>query len=432
MKPVITIVLSLLCSLPIHARRMPPPADVVIRNARVISMLPADAGRKVWPLQTVAISHGVVVFVGAAAKAPAFAGNPTRYDAHGAYLVPGLADMHCHMPEDPDEARRFCALSLAGGVTMLRVMGGGEAALGYRNDEAFAMPHLAIGMRVWGGQAMDPARADSLTAKAVSDGYDFIKTMSIHDSETFVNLATSAHRQGLPICGHYLKNVPLETVILQDYHSIEHLSGQDAVLAAAPATRDQVLAAYKAHNIYQCPTLDWFQVMTYQQQGAALRSRAGMGYAADTTLAKWDKTIADDLSASGADSIARQQQAYAAVLAGYFRMLKAFGNAGDGLIMGADAGGLYSIPGFAMQEEMKLWKRAGLTNYQILQAATRNAAAYLGGERYSGVISPGKAANMILLTKNPLLSLDALNTVQQVFVGNAVYRKDALVKGVVW
>jgi cytosine/adenosine deaminase-related metal-dependent hydrolase len=49
-------------------------------------------------------------------------------------------------------------------------------------------------------------------------------------------------------------------------------------------------------------------------------------------------------------------------------------------------------------------KQAGLTNMQILQSTTANAAKLFGGETGAklGAIAPGKLADLVILNSNPL------------------------------
>jgi imidazolonepropionase-like amidohydrolase len=50
--------------------------------------------------------------------------------------------------------------------------------------------------------------------------------------------------------------------------------------------------------------------------------------------------------------------------------------------------------------------RSGLTPYQALSAATRNAAAFAGQEAEFGTVSVGKSADLLLLAANPLDKID--------------------------
>jgi imidazolonepropionase-like amidohydrolase len=71
-----------------------------------------------------------------------------------------------------------------------------------------------------------------------------------------------------------------------------------------------------------------------------------------------------------------------------------------------------------MQEEMKHHANAGLTNYQVLCAATLNAAKYMRQEDKWGTVEMNKTANLILLNANPLEDLNNLNSVEGIFLNS--------------
>lgn len=67
-------------------------------------------------------------------------------------------------------------------------------------------------------------------------------------------------------------------------------------------------------------------------------------------------------------------------------------------------------------EEMKLYQKAGLNNFEILKTATTNFAELFKGNY--GIIEKGKDADFILMDKNPLENLKALEQIKGVFTNN--------------
>src|SRR5947209_19596543 len=63
------------------------------------------------------------------------------------------------------------------------------------------------------------------------------------------------------------------------------------------------------------------------------------------------------------------------------RILQALHRAGAGLILGADSPQVYSVPGFSLAHEMGAMVQAGVPIYAVLEAATKNPAAFFGRER---------------------------------------------------
>lgn len=59
-----------------------------------------------------------------------------------------------------------------------------------------------------------------------------------------------------------------------------------------------------------------------------------------------------------------------------------------------------------MKDEFEQLSEAGLTPFEVLQAATSNAARFLGTTGDTGTIAPGKTANLVLLNANPLDDVD--------------------------
>ena len=88
--------------------------------------------------------------------------------------------------------------------------------------------------------------------------------------------------------------------------------------------------------------------------------------------------------------------------------VKALYDAGVKVAFGTDSGAIPPrIPGFAEHRELQLMVASGLTPLQAINCATSRAAALLGlSDR--GILAPGKLADFVVLTANPLD--DILNT----------------------
>jgi imidazolonepropionase-like amidohydrolase len=82
-----------------------------------------------------------------------------------------------------------------------------------------------------------------------------------------------------------------------------------------------------------------------------------------------------------------------------------------------------NLPGLNGYLEMQDLQKAGLSLAQIFRAATINNAREFKLDSQLGTIEPGKIANLVLLKKSPLESVDAYDTVVTVWVhGKAVSR----------
>lgn len=84
-----------------------------------------------------------------------------------------------------------------------------------------------------------------------------------------------------------------------------------------------------------------------------------------------------------------------------------------------------NLPGLNGFLEMKQLERAGMSLKQIFRAATINNVREFKLESQIGTIEPGKVANLVLMTKNPLETIDAYDSITTVFVhGKPLTRED--------
>ncbi len=99
----------------------------------------------------------------------------------------------------------------------------------------------------------------------------------------------------------------------------------------------------------------------------------------------------------------------------------------DLLISASD--GTYVIPGFSLHEEVKLYRKAGVSPRTILESATWNAARFFGQENEWGCIQVGLCADLVLLDANPLADSANLSAVSAVIVGGEHFSKAELDAG---
>jgi imidazolonepropionase-like amidohydrolase len=108
--------------------------------------------------------------------------------------------------------------------------------------------------------------------------------------------------------------------------------------------------------------------------------------------------------------------------AGFQNMLKATRRAfeaGARIVMGGHTTVPFAARGEAPWREIELLVEAGLTPMQAIQAATANGAAFLGRSRDLGTIAPGKLADLVVLTGDPLARISEIRTVERVLSGGA-------------
>lgn len=85
-----------------------------------------------------------------------------------------------------------------------------------------------------------------------------------------------------------------------------------------------------------------------------------------------------------------------------------------------------NLPGYNGYLEMLNWSHAGVTNKQILKAATINNAKFLKLDKSLGSIAANKTADLILLEKNPLEKIENINSIQKIILRGKIISRESL------
>ncbi len=99
------------------------------------------------------------------------------------------------------------------------------------------------------------------------------------------------------------------------------------------------------------------------------------------------------------------------------RLVKAIVDSGGRLLAGSDSPEWFHVYGWALHRELASFVAAGLTPFQALAAATRNAAEFLGGSAEWGTIETGRRADLVLLAGNPLEDITHTERIEAVSLG---------------
>jgi imidazolonepropionase-like amidohydrolase len=89
-------------------------------------------------------------------------------------------------------------------------------------------------------------------------------------------------------------------------------------------------------------------------------------------------------------------------------LIKVLHDSGARLLIGTDTPNAFVIPGFSVAEELQNFVEAGLTPYQAIKAATKDAAEFLEASNDFGTITVGKRADLVLVEGNPLENISNL------------------------
>jgi len=386
-----------------------------------VNVVPMDRDG-IAPNQTVVVRDGRIVEVGPAARVRVPAGA-TSVNGRGKYLMPGLAEMHGHLPNPntgPELTETVLFLYVANGVTSVRGMLGYPANLELRDRIArgeILGPRLWVAGPALGGNAVtSPEVGRRMVEEQKAAGYDHLKIQEGLSREAYDTIVATAKRLGMRFAGHVPNAVGVYHVLASGQASIDHLDNYVETVggpdSADDARIDRVVAATCAARTWTVPTLALWEVFLASEDSSALAARQELRYVPTEWRTNWARQAAQQ-SRNNPDPRAR-----AATVKLRRRLLKALQDAGCPIALGTDSPQTYSVPGFSIHRELASMTAAGLTPYQILTAGTRNVARYFGAEREFGTVAAGQRAGLLLLDANPLAD-----------VGNVARRAGVMVHG---
>jgi imidazolonepropionase-like amidohydrolase len=404
------------------ASQSTPPA-VAITN---VSVIPMDRER-VLADQTVIIERGRVARLGPAASVRPPAGA-TVVDGRGKFLIPGLAEMHAHVPggqAPPEGVDRVLSLFALNGVTTIRGMLGDPRHLELRSQldrgERFGPRLVTSGGPSFSGNSVPtPAAAVQLVTAQKAAGYDFLKIHPGVSRAAFDSMAATAGRLGIRFAGHVPLEVGLHRALEARYATIDHIDGFiEALLRdGAPMTATQsqwfginlvdhldeakivpLARRVKASGVAIVPTEGFLVGQLGTVPVDSLVARPEMRYWLPNQVNAWAN------NKRGFDTTFAPAQR-ARFLELRRKAIKALHDEGVLLLLGSDAPQLWDVPGFASHRELRYYVDAGLTPYQALETGTRNVATFFGWEAEAGTIAEGKRADLVLLDGNPIADIN--------------------------
>lgn len=350
-------------------------------------------------------------------------------DGTGKYLMPGLTEMHAHIPTpqegDDTWVRQVLFLYLSQGVTTIRGMLGDPYLLGLRKD---VMDGKILGPRIFtsspsmnGTSIPTPAEARLKVTQYKKDGYDFLKIHPGVKREVFDTLAKIAHQLNFPFSGHVPAEVGIRHALASKYGSVDHIDGYleglvpADVLAQSPnggffgyafvpqadeKLIDGLAAETKKQGVWVVPTQSLFTRWFSPKDANALANEPEMQYMPSKILFQWRQSKSNLTTAN-----------YSEVLWQRFiglrhKILQSLHRANVDFLLGSDAPQVFNVPGFSLHHEMKSLAEANIPTQVILHSGTANPARFFGQSGKFGTIEPGASADFILLEANPLENVD--------------------------
>jgi imidazolonepropionase-like amidohydrolase len=382
--------------------------------------------------QTVIVRDGRIDSIAPVGKAQIPAGA-ARVDGAGKFLMPGLAEMHAHIPggAQPDAAvERTLFLYVAAGITTIRGMLGDPRHIVYRERVAKGEvlgPRIYTSGPSFNGKtaATVDAAVQAVTAQKAA-GYDLLKIHPGVPRDAFDAMAQRADELKIPFAGHVPADVGLPRAIEAKFRSIDHLDGFVEALSSSKepsqmfgvnltSTVDEsklpaLVAATRAAGVWQVPTQVLLDNLLSNEPPSAMAARPEMKYAMPPEVVQ--KWVAMKESYLAKVPQAEREK----FLALRRKILKALFDAGVPFALGSDAPQWWNVPGFSAHRELQSMVAAGLTPYQALRSGTANVGVYFGTESTTGTIAKGKRADLLLLDANPLQEISNSQKVAGVMV----------------
>jgi imidazolonepropionase-like amidohydrolase len=393
---------------------------------RNVAVIPMDSER-VLEAQTVVVRGDRIVSIGPAAGAQVPSGARV-VEGNGRYLVPGLAEMHAHVPpgDDPRDVEEVLFLYVANGITTARGMLGEPSHLQLREriaKQEVLGPRLFTSGPSLNDQSVDsPEQAARLVRDEARAGYDFIKVHPGPTRAEYDAAVKAAAESGIELAGHVPADVGVMRAIEARQATIDHLDGYVEELVP-PARRSDggffgldiadrvdrtrlpaVVAATAAAGVWNVPTQTLIEHWPAPSPTVEeLLARPEMVYVPPEARDAWARAKRELVDDSGYDP------ARARALVSVRRdLIKALQDAGAGLLLGSDAPQVFNVPGFSLQRELVAMVAAGLTPYDALRMGTANPAIFFGKTSEFGTIREGLAADLVLAGGNPLTDVGAL------------------------
>lgn len=402
-------ILSLLLALPAFAE------TIVIRNVSVVSMTSPKIAEK----QNVIVRDGRIESVSTRlAKMP----DGTKViDGTGKYLMPGLAEMHGHVPPlnaPNDQTGDVLFLYVASGITTVRGMLGHPGQIELREKSKrgeIVAPNLYLAGPSFNGQSINsPQEAIDRVRAQKKEGWDLLKVHPGLTRDEYDAMAKTAREEGIRFGGHVPADVGLEHAIEMGQETFDHIDGYVELLEGDKGPVDpKKLAAIvkrsKEAGVWIVPTSALWEVLFGTIPLQTLQGYDELKYVSQNAVDQWSKMFDGRLQQMPRESAKN-------VIANRTRILRALHEGGVKILMGTDAPQQFSVPGFSLHRELLRMREAGMSPYDILKSGTVNVGQYFAQQDSFGTIEPGKRADLVLVDANPLADIANVAKISGVMV----------------
>jgi imidazolonepropionase-like amidohydrolase len=397
-------------------------STVALTGGRVID----GTGGAPLPQATIVITDGRIAAVGAPAAVRIPAGA-TRIDMSGRTIMPGMINAHAHVNIDSevktpvrDQLVQRLRTYADYGVTTAVSLGSTQAdeleGLKLRDEQERGTLDRA---RIYTGGVnavgMTPDEARKSVDRLADLKVDIIKyhingTANDMTPDVYGALVDESHKRGLRTAVHifYLKDA---------MGALD--KGTDII---AHSVRDQdvdqrLITTLKARNVGYIPTLTRdLSVFVYETRPAFFDDPF---FLRGIALYRKDVDVLTDPARQAKTRDDKTAQSIKPALQQAMKNLKALSDAGVVIAMGTDSGAANNPgrwQGYFEHVELEYMVRAGMTPMQALVAATGGAARVMKLDGV-GTIQPGKRADLLALTADPLADIRNTRQIHSVWIG---------------
>lgn len=414
-----------------------------------VNVIPMDSNRMLED-QTVIIRGDRIAEMGSAQEIPAPDGAEI-IDGRGAFLIPGLADMHYHVSQNPVSL----TLAVANGVTtvqnfnaepgdldMAALVEAGELfgpriingpyALGlppdsdfvYRRANKAITPFFTLkghinSFRPHFGFQVDAESGRNFVNYAKKIGGDFIKTNLFVGREAFDAIIEAANELRMKVQGHVWGDIGLEHYInsggqvhhvteITPYLSENNPQGiplQKYDLLNVDTKLPRLIALMKANDMVFTPTvnMNWYMGQHFRDF-EGLMSEPQLRYMPPESTRREQNRETNFVFSFFADETFEEAKEYTGYLNAFqARLIGELHEAGVTLLAGTDASAAPgSVWGLTLHKEIELLNEYGLTPFEALGTATCWPAEFYDEADEWGTVRVSKRADLLLLGANPL------------------------------
>lgn len=407
-----------------------------------VNVLPMTGEGEILENQTVLVNGGRITSIRPTKEGDLKEGSyNTIIDGTGKYLMPGLAEMHGHVPPtnpgptapsyfNDEYVEHTLFLYVSAGITTVRGMLGYPNQLELKdkvNARELIGPNLYLaGPSFNGNSVSSPAQARERVKAHKKEGWDLLKVHPGLTRPEYDAMAETAHEVGIHFGGHVPAEVGIVHAIEMGQLTMDHIDGYVAYLYSFEEPErankmEEIIRMTKENGVWIVPTQALWETIIGAADYEAMKQYDELKYIPKAVKQNYFNFAENPQTGYAMDDPEKQAELRR-------KLLEEMNNAGVKILMGTDAPQLFSVPGFSIHRELPLMKEANMTNYEIIESGTKNVGEYFADWDDFGTIAEGQRADLILVDQNPLEDLTHIQNHSGVMVQGNWYSRDMINK----